>query len=89
MLEAILRANGMYIRYASIIYFTIQQIVMYETLKMKSLCFVGNALVLITIARFMDSANVTNIFIINLSASDILVIIFCSVSWTEYSVVQI
>ena len=39
--------------------------------------FVGNTLVLITISRFMDRGNVTNIFIINLSASDILVITFC------------
>ena len=32
---------------------------------------------LITITRFMDRANVTNIFIANLSTSDVLVIMFC------------
>ena len=34
-------------------------------------------MVLITITRFMDKNNVTNIFIANLSIGDILVILFC------------
>ena len=39
--------------------------------------FSGNSLVLITITRFMDKTNVTNIFVANLSISDILVLLFC------------
>ena len=37
-------------------------------------CFSGNILVLITIFRFMNTKSVTNLFIVNLSFGDILVI---------------
>ena len=43
----------------------------------KKLFFAGNLLVTITVARFMDRNNVTNIFIVNLSSSNILVLSFC------------
>ena len=36
----------------------------------------GNLTVVITILRFMNKENVTNIFIINLTVSDIIVIFF-------------
>ena len=39
--------------------------------------FEGNLLVIITILRFMNRNNVTNIFIFNLSLSDLLVAAFC------------